>query len=376
MKVLFLINNILEKNNGVTNKIMAQFLALSRFSDVQICHLDFAENMYSRVFYSEENTPYKEKWVRGKKRKFKNSFLFDYTDVLNLCIATGFDVIYVRYTHFSNPAFIAFLSQLKENRIKVILEIPNYPYDSEYSKLNLFSKTKLLIDRVYRNRLVKFVDRVATMSDDPLIFGIPATKINNGVSQKYLLDSDVNTKSLAKIRFVAAANIASWHGYDRFIISLSEMPKRYFDLVEFHLIGVGDELENLKKLARRLNLTSIIYFHGEQDINFLCKTYCSSHIGVDSLGRHRSNNSLNDSIKSKEYLSCGLPVIMSHVDNLISDKNFVYKVPSNDSPFDIGDIVEWYLKMDFNISRATLKKFAAERCSWESILYSLIRDIQ
>ena len=72
MKVLFLINNILEKNNGVTNKIMAQFSALSGFSDVQICHLNLAENMYSRVFYSEENTSYKEKWVCGKKRKFKN----------------------------------------------------------------------------------------------------------------------------------------------------------------------------------------------------------------------------------------------------------------------------------------------------------------
>lgn len=40
-------------------------------------------------------------------------------------------------------------------------------------------------------------------------------------------------------------------------------------------------------------------------------------VGVDSLARHRVNNFENNSLKSKEYLTFGLPIVKSHRDHSI-----------------------------------------------------------
>lgn len=375
MKILFLINNILEQNNGVSNKILNQLSAFNEFSTVDICHLYKSDNGFRRVFYENEDVSQINRLTGSKVYKYKNLFLFNYSDVYNYCLVNSPNLIYIRYTHFSNPFFFRFLSKVKKLKIKVILELPNYPYDSEYLNLGAFSKIKLFLDKIYRGRLKSFVDRIATMSDEPYIFNIPVIKINNAVSQNTLKNVDLSEKKTKKLTFVAAANLSNWHGYDRFIISLSRLPEEYFGTVLFHLVGDGEELIRLKKLAFDLGVSSFVIFHGEQNKAYLKELYCNSHIGVDSLGRHRSNNYFNDSIKSKEYLACGLPVLMSHVDPILCEQKFVYKVEANDEPFNFVEIIKWYNDNDFNSNRVLINNFAKVNCTWESILQRTVKSV-
>lgn len=74
--------------------------------------------------------------------------------------------------------------------MKIILEIPTYPYDGEKINHTGIKKKKYWIEKKYRKSLYKYVDRVVTFSEDDEIFGIKTIKISNGI--------DLETISLIK----------------------------------------------------------------------------------------------------------------------------------------------------------------------------------
>lgn len=93
------------------------------------------------------------------------------------------------------------------------------------------------------------------------------------------------------------------------------------------LLGIptsGAESE-LKALVDKLNLRKYVIFHGPQHGDALTKIFESSNIAVDSLGRHRSNNEYNCSLKSKEYCARGLPFVKSHKDDAFEGTNYFYQ---------------------------------------------------
>ena len=77
---------------------------------------------------------------------------------------------------YSSPWFISYLKFLKKINLKVILEIPTYPYDGEV-KDNFFTKW----DKKYRKELHKYVDKGVTYSNDKKIWGITCINISNGI---------------------------------------------------------------------------------------------------------------------------------------------------------------------------------------------------
>ena len=78
------------------------------------------------------------------------------------------------------------------------------------------------------------------------------------------------------------------HGFDRVIRGIAQ----YYENggkcnVIFHIVGQGDESENLKGLATSLNLEKNIIFHGSKFGAELDALYENADIGVDALGAHR-----------------------------------------------------------------------------------------
>ena len=91
-----------------------------------------------------------------------------------------YDFIYMRRPGFMNPNFLRMLKKIKTENpsIKIIMELPTYPYDEEIS--DFIHYPLLLKDRLARRHLHKYVDRIATLTDDKEIFGISTIKIKNG----------------------------------------------------------------------------------------------------------------------------------------------------------------------------------------------------
>lgn len=58
-------------------------------------------------------------------------------------------------------------------------EIPTYPYDMEHKGIS--SIFVLFIDKIYRKKLHKYVDRIVTLTDDEKIFNCKTLKITNWI---------------------------------------------------------------------------------------------------------------------------------------------------------------------------------------------------
>lgn len=236
----------------------------------------------------------------------------------------------------------------KNPETKIIMEIPTFPYDEEL-KMSLKDYPIFVKDKLNRIKLRNIVDRIALISGDTLneLFGIPVIKLFNGIDLKsvkprkgYLDDS---------IDLCAVAMFSKWHGYDRVISGMSEYYKTGGKRdIKLHLIGDGSELQSYKKLVLEKNLENNVIFYGMKSRKDLDELYNKMDIALDVFGMYRKNLSFASSLKSREYLAKGLPLISGcAVDVFETDKSFKYYLEqeNNSSPIDIKETVDFYDKI-------------------------------
>lgn len=273
----------------------------------------------------------------------------------------GGSILFIRYMGL-NYFLLSAIRNLAKNNVKIVIEIPTYPYDRETS--NIISKINNIQDRLCRKYLYKYVSRIITYSDDEYIWGIKTIKISNAVDvdDNYEI-KPVNTDS---INMLAVASLAFWHGYDRLIQGLNNYYKNGGKRkVYFHLVGDGKYvLDEYKKLVKRLKIDNSVIFHGRKSGKELDDIYTKCNLGIDSLGRHRSGVTYNSSIKGKEYLLKGLPIISgvkTELDSLTECAGYYYRVPADDSPININDVIVFFDKVyqeDSLTVRKTLRNYA------------------
>ncbi|WP_430602146.1 hypothetical protein IGJ02_002420 [Enterococcus sp. DIV0724b] len=255
----------------------------------------------------------------------------------------NFDFVYIRKGAVLDKSVVKLVRRAKvlNPSIIIILEVPTYPYLNEFNglvKLDIMMK-----ERIWTRELSKYVDRIVTYSDDREIFGIECINISN--AYEFTTMKFDSKKVDQSINLLGVATLCFYHGYDRLIEGL----KNYYDddkkktEVSFTLIGDGPVLKKYQKMVTDYQLDHVIHLKGRKKLSELADYYQASDIGVDSLARHRSGVSYNSSLKGKEYLAKGLPIISGVATDLDERKlPFYYRVPSDDTPIEISDIVHWY----------------------------------
>lgn len=276
-------------------------------------------------------------------------------------------VIYLRNPDWAPPLFfLTLLRFLRSNNPKahVILEIPTYPFDHEFSSFKQFPLRTL--HRICRRNYHQYVDGIVYMGKKVTqIWGIPAIQVHNCVDVGSLPLQPARPRAANHIAFVGIARLAYWHGFDRLIRAIHEYKisggKRR---IRFDIIGDGKkEFSRLVELAKALSLLDKeVFFHGPLAGFELDKIVSACDIGVDSLGRHRSGVEVNSSLKSKEYLARGLPVIMSHRDDALVGVPYCLKISESDSTPRIADILKWYEGLD--TPPAQIREFAQQKFDW------------
>jgi len=298
--------------------------------------------------------------------KLFSYLFFDTYKKLNLDFSI-YDFIYIRRISPVNRSFINLLKNIKKKNIKckILYELPTYPYDTEH--ITLRSKINLFIDKLFRNKLKYYIDRIITLSVDNMIFGIPTIRYKNGI-----LSSNIKVRnpkeSDKNIHFVIVAQFMIWHGYDRLIEGL----KNYYDQkntikVCLHFVGDGNELYNYINLTEKLKLSEYVVFHGLLFDDKLTEMFDNSDIAVCSLGNHKMGIYLSSELKSREYLARGIPMVSStKIDVLPDGFKYCFYVPEDDSPVDIKAIVEYFekLKKEKNIIEVIkeIRSFAEKYC--------------
>lgn len=375
MKLLYFVPMEIKEFDGISKKVLYQVAALRRLEiEVEICCEEIKYNKIFRKIFNKDVIL--EKSVSNKVTK--QLLYYKYEKTLKYIFENNFDVIYIRYVYFANPCFIKFLKKIKEKNIKVIVEIPTYPYDKELVHKDMIRQIKYFIERKYREKMRNYVDKIITFSNDDEIFGIKTVKISNGIDPNEI--SIINKKikrSINEINFIGVAGIAFWHGFDRFILSIVEYYKNNpKEIVKFHIVGDGNKetVNALKNLVKENQLEDYVIFYGYKAGKKLDEIYNKSNIGVGSLGAYRKKIYKSSALKSREYCGKGIPFVLGELDDSFLECKFVYNVLNDNSLFSIKEIIEWYKNL--NMTSEEIRKYAENNLSWDIQMKKVIEGIK
>ena len=317
------------------------------------------------------------------------SYGINYRDIrssINKLERNSFQYCYVRYSP-ATRGLIDVFKTIKElqNGIKIVLEIPTYPYEDEFKSLK--AKPSMLRERLYRNKMQEYVDLVITPShiDEQKIFGIPALEITNGIDAERISVRSIAPKKDNIVNLIGVALITPKQGYDRVIRGLSEYIKSKQTNepdVYFYIIGTGAIKKELEELCHQLNIEKYVVFTGEKDGQELEYYYSIGDLGVGTLGLFKTNELMKvNSLKTREYCAKGLPFIITDCDYKFAESNedFFMVIKDSEEPVDIRRSIQFLnelrgkYKEEQIVSKMTA--FAKKNLSWATILKTVIETV-
>ncbi len=109
--------------------------------------------------------------------------------------------------------------------------------------------------------------------------------------------------------------------------------EKYKD-IKLRVIGLDDWERQFEKELRQLGIKDQIIFSGRMPHEELLKTFCRAAVGLALYTNKFSWTYYSDSMKARDYLACGLPVIMTDISSTAgdikkADAGFVIKLDSN-----------------------------------------------
>ena len=330
-KGFFIVGGSVNDGSGVSRKIRSQIDAFRRAGiDIEPYEVSSRDDLPGyKLLFRLPFTNVSPVWPSGKAlEKFRD-----------------IDFIYMRRPMFCNCWFIRFLRGIRAVNpgIKIIYELPTYPYDKEISMPKLWPI--YLKDILARRHLRKYVDRIAVLSDEDEIWGCKTLQITNGYDFAKQTVRDI-TPHGEVINIAVVAMFAFWHGYERLINGLCEYykagGKRKFVL---HFAGEGSELSVYRKLAKERGAESFCVFYGMQTQEQLKSIYDKCDIAASSFGGYKKNVYKSYELKSREYLAKGLPMItgceldLEEIDEL---REYILRFPNDSSDVRFELIAEFY----------------------------------
>lgn len=363
----FCYDKAIQPPNGIFKKILNQKKSFEKMGyKVYITEFDSKDNSFGvhdtkhKIYHN--NYP---KILRPHYRyKVIQAFLKD----------NNIDIIYIRSMIGTGPSLIRFLKNIKKinTNIKIAFEIPTYPYDNEVRKLNS-EYVSLIIGKIGRNFLYKYIDKVVTFSKDKKIFNIDCINISNGVDLGSLNVKNPKRNVENKIVFTSVSAIEDWHGIDRFIQAMEVYYQNNNVVdIEFNVVGSLDKAEPLIRQVKEKNLTDKVIFHGFKTSDELDLIYDNTDVAIGSLGIHRIGLREVQPLKNREYTAKGIPFVISFNDIDFEGCKFVYKVSGDENIIDINQIINWYKKLDMDSEQIAK---SASRFSWDIQMKKVIEEL-
>lgn len=367
-KALFLVFHGLDESNGISKKISYQVCALN------------ACGMRTHLCYMNEST--------SKKRMVNNAVIADYGNgliskirkridfmcVVRYAIDHHIEFVYIRSNHNANPFTILLVKQLKRAGMKVVMEIPTYPYDTEYLAQRM--DRQIFLDKIFRESLARQLDAIVTFSDYERIFGQRTIRISNGIDFNSVRIKENKTDTSKELNLIGVAEIHEWHGFDRIVKGLAEyyaQPQTY--TVRFHVVGYfysKEGEEDFRKVVAECKMGKYILLYGRKYGEQLDNIFNQCDFGIGSLGRHRVGIQRIKTLKNREYAARGIPFVYSETDTDFDNKPFVMKVPANETPVNIHKLISFYRQL--SLSPMDIRD-SIKDLSWENQMQTVVNAI-
>ena len=367
-KVLFLIFHGFAPSNGISKKISYQVNALKRCgNEVHLCYMDEAGTKKRMI---DENV------IADYGSGFLSKILkrIDFSAISRYVKNNHIDIVYIRSNHNANPFTIRMVKQMKKYGAKVVMEIPTYPYDSEYEVQGM--SKQIFQDKLFRNHLTKQLDAIVTFSDYEHIFGQRTIRISNGIDfDSVKMKTTINDTS-KELNLIGVAEIHEWHGFDRLVKGLADYySKSQNYIVRFHVVGYffSAEIEDeFKKIVTDNHMEDYVILYGKKHGQELDRLFEKCDFGIGSLGRHRVGIDRIKTLKNREYAARGIPFIYSETDSDFDTRPYVLKAPADETAIDIDNIVSFYNSI--SISPEEIRN-SISSLSWENQMKTVLNSI-
>ena len=375
MKILFLVYHGFSDESGISKKIHYQVKGLRQNGhEVHLCYYDF-DSRGHRCRYVDDKVI--ADYGRGAMAALRSRI--DLGCIYSYCIENGIEMVYARSFMNASPVLVGLFGKLKKHGIKCVTEIPTYPYDQEFKGYPLKYKIPLYIDMMFRRALAAKMEAIVTFSNKESIFGKRTICISNGID----LDSIPlhNPKKQQDIHLIAVAEIHYWHGFDRLVAGLGEYYKSNPNgrKVYFHVVGWEDDRGTtsngyltVEQIVKKYGIEKYIINHGKLFGDKLDEVFNQCEFAIGSLGRHRSGITEIKTLKNREYAARGISFIYSEMDSDFDNKTYVIKAPADESPINVGEIINYIDNHDFN--PAEIRK-TVEHLSWKYQMEKVIIEI-
>ena len=359
MKVLFLIFHGFDPNNGISKKISYQLKALKENGhEVHLCYMD--ETVSKRRIVDDNTIVDYGNGTKGKILKRT-----EFSSVVDFAINSKIDFVYIRSNHNANPFTIIMVKRMKQAGMKVVMEIPTYPYDQEY--FNKSMRRQLIQDKLFRNQFAKQLDGIVTFSEEDFIFGQKTIKISNGIDFESVRIKKESNHKKNELHLIGVAEIHRWHGFDRVIKGMANYYSSPKELkVFFHIVGYffsTVEKEEITRIITDNHLEQYIILHGKKHGEELDEIFDKCDFGIGSLGRHRVGIDDIKTLKNREYAARGIPFVYSETDTDFDKQPYVLKMPANESAIQIEGIISFY--QNLSISPQQIRN-SIEHLSWKN----------
>ena len=368
MKILFLIFHGFDPNNGISKKISYQLEAFkANGHEAHLCYMD--ENGSKRRI--ADDTVIAD-YGKGKKGKILKRTEFG--SIVNYAITQHIDFVYIRSNHNANPFTINMVRRMKKAGMKVVMEIPTYPYDQEY--FNKSMRRQLIQDKLFRNMFAKQLDAIVTFSEEDYIFGQKTIRISNGIDFNSVRMKKESRHPDNELHLIGVAEIHRWHGFDRVIQGLAEYYTKPRDLkVFFHVVGYffsPVEEDEITGIIKKHHLEPYIILYGKKHGKDLDEIFDQCDFGIGSLGRHRVGIDHIKTLKNREYAARGIPFIYSETDTDFDNKPYVLKMPADETAIHIEDIIRFYQQLTITPQQI---RNSIEDLSWKHQMGKVIHTL-
>jgi glycosyltransferase involved in cell wall biosynthesis len=205
---------------------------------------------------------------------------------------------------------------------------------------------------------------------------LPHITIPNGFSVTSVAIRKLPSYTPQELHVLFVGNVSRWHGLDRFIQGMAAY--RGPVKVNLHIVGDGDELENVKTLVHSLAVTRSVHFHGFLGGQDLDKVFDQYHIAIGSLGIHRNSMKQASALKVREYCSRGIPFMISNNDpDFPATFSYCLSLPPDDTPVSMDRVIGFYHAVYAHQSHpGEMREYAEEHLDWPVKMMKLKLFIQ
>lgn len=365
MKILFIIFHGFDPNNGISKKINYQLEAFkANGHETHLCYMD--ENGSKRRIVDDTVIA---DYGNGKIGKILKRTEFG--SIVNYAVTNVIEFVYIRSNHNANPFTIHMVKKMKKKGMKVVMEIPTYPYDQEY--FDKWMQRQIIQDKLFRNLFAKQLNAIVTFTEEDYIFGQKTIKISNGIDFDSVRMKKKSHHPDNELHLIGVAEIHRWHGFDRVFKGLADYyasPQK--TKVVFHVIGYffsPIEEEEISHIIKENQLEPYVILHGKKHGEELDDIFDQCDFGIGSLGRHRVGITNIKTLKNREYAARGIPFVYSENDTDFDKKPYVLKMPADETAINIEDIINFYQRL--NISPQEIRD-SIQNLSWKNQMKRVI----